>query len=212
MNTAILQTLKEVRDALDKTIVYMEIPDNKRLTQPYTETCRAKHKPTSILDQIEKTGPFAWYHFDTQGKLQVVQKKPSWPETVWPPLYTFPPDAQEEIGLLRKRLTILQAAYDSLHGELVSANKQLADTVRAWGRAEREGWQPIETAPKDGTKILLARIGRNEVGKDLGIWWAARGFWSSQWNNWNDGIEPSGLAYPTHWIPLPAAPKQEEIK
>lgn len=70
-----------------------------------------------------------------------------------------------------------------------------------------EGWQPIETAPKDGTKVLLARIGRNEAGKDLGIWWACKGFWSARWNNWNDGCEPCGLAGPTHWMPLPAAPE-----
>ena len=69
-------------------------------------------------------------------------------------------------------------------------------------------WQPIDTAPRDGSKILLARIGRNEVGENLGIWWACSGFWHSRYENWNDGIEPSGLAHPTHWQPLPPPPEE----
>ncbi len=71
-------------------------------------------------------------------------------------------------------------------------------------------WQPIETAPKDGTRILVARIGRNESGKDLGIWWACTGHWSDHYKNWNDGIEPCGLCGPTHWMPLPAAPGEKK--
>lgn len=67
-------------------------------------------------------------------------------------------------------------------------------------------WQPIETAPKDGTRILLARIGKNETGKDLGVWWACRGWWSDKWQCWYNGVEPSGLAKPTHWLMLPEAP------
>lgn len=62
-------------------------------------------------------------------------------------------------------------------------------------------WRPIETAPKDGTKILLAKI-VGHPDHDTALWWACRGFWSNKWNNWNDGIEPSGLAGPTHWVPV----------
>jgi len=67
-------------------------------------------------------------------------------------------------------------------------------------------WQPIETAPKDGSKIILARIGENEVGKNLGVWWACSGSWSEKYSRWWDGIEPCGFNHPTHWMPLPAAP------
>jgi hypothetical protein len=75
------------------------------------------------------------------------------------------------------------------------------------------GWQPIETAPKDGTRILLAKIGATNAVPGLGIkarephvWWACTGHWSEKWKNWNDGIEPCGLAGPNYWHPLPPPP------
>ena len=69
-----------------------------------------------------------------------------------------------------------------------------------------EPWQDIASAKKNGTRYLLAKI----IGNPLNypddptkvIWWACIGCWSNQWHNWNDGIEPSGLAGPTHYLPL----------
>lgn len=90
-------------------------------------------------------------------------------------------------------------------------------------------WLPIEDAPKDGTIIILARFGwwRDSKGHDpgsiewrdavwdtsnrvYGLWWARSGFWSEKWKNWNDGIEPSGLNSPTHHMPLPGTPTNED--
>lgn len=77
------------------------------------------------------------------------------------------------------------------------------------GEAER-GWRPIETAPKDGTRILLIKVGWDTYEGRLGhtnyVWWGVIGYWSEEWGNWNDGVEPSGLADPTHWMPLPEPP------
>lgn len=71
-------------------------------------------------------------------------------------------------------------------------------------------WQPIETAPKDGTTVLLFsnKNGLNwnvvgygfwEGGEDIISGWISFGF-----------TEPAGnlgLAAPSHWMPLPAPPK-----
>ncbi len=61
-------------------------------------------------------------------------------------------------------------------------------------------WQPIETAPRDGTYIILARY------IDGRFIWASNAKWSVEFNRFWDGAEPSGFHCPTHWIQLPAAP------
>lgn len=78
---------------------------------------------------------------------------------------------------------------------------------------DTNGWRPIETAPKDGTDILLAEIqkvdGKWHYGEiDVGCWmrepmsrdeygrdyW----FWASNYGR---------VEEPTHWQPLPEPPE-----
>lgn len=59
-------------------------------------------------------------------------------------------------------------------------------------------WQPIETAPKDGTEIILAGQFRNGQKWDI-----RSGFYSMSRSKW----PYVGESYPTHWMPLPEAPK-----
>jgi len=54
--------------------------------------------------------------------------------------------------------------------------------------AQQAKWQPIETAPRDGTEIL--------------VWAPGSGRWLIKF----DGEEPAGRAF-THWQPLPEPPK-----
>lgn len=68
--------------------------------------------------------------------------------------------------------------------------------------------RPIETAPKDGSRIILVKIGRPTdpaTWKELppSVWWCVTGSWSAKWNKWWDNVEPCGLASPTHWMPVP---------
>lgn len=55
-------------------------------------------------------------------------------------------------------------------------------------------WQAIETAPKDGTEVLLM----SKTYKRVGNWARLRECWSI------DALPP--VAAPTHWMPLPAPP------
>jgi len=67
-------------------------------------------------------------------------------------------------------------------------------------------WQPIETAPKDGTEILLADE------RVSGGFMTVVSFEVVEGNDWvwhtNDGISYHEKAF-THWMPLPEPPKQD---
>ena len=65
-------------------------------------------------------------------------------------------------------------------------------------------WQPIETAPKDGTQIIVgcSKYKRSYVAI------FERGTWRSGWEggDWTFDVELK----PTHWMPLPTPPKESE--
>lgn len=63
--------------------------------------------------------------------------------------------------------------------------------------AAASGWQPIHTAPRDGSSILVCREGEKP-------WFA---HWDSQYQWWVKlrKEDPMGLA--THWMPIPEIPE-----
>jgi hypothetical protein len=59
-------------------------------------------------------------------------------------------------------------------------------------------WQPIETAPKDGTPVLCyARIAHGGVSIVMR--------WDGE--DWYESLAFSCLLRPTHWMPLPKPPE-----
>lgn len=77
-----------------------------------------------------------------------------------------------------------------------------------------DSWQPIESAPKDGTRVLFYDP-HSSVGVHAGCWDASftstddglsfRGAWTD-YSVHSFGSEECNEYYPTHWQPLPEPP------
>lgn len=68
-------------------------------------------------------------------------------------------------------------------------------------------WQSIETAPRDGTRILL--VHGSYIWLDT--WWKGDGT-NSDWSSivaWKQATGKTPDA-PTHWMPLPTPPENTE--
>lgn len=103
---------------------------------------------------------------------------------------------------------IMQAARDLVGDYLDISDRRNAQLAKFVAKAilaerQRDQWQPIETAPKDGTIILVALHEWNDPANrhvfEVVSW--AGDCWSS---------EAYPIYPPTHWMPLPAAPKGGE--
>ena len=74
-------------------------------------------------------------------------------------------------------------------------------------------WQPIETAPKDGTLLILGSSKRDdEYGG-----YAMQGFWDRDPENdggqcWRLSAYDMERATPTDWMPLPEPPTEKGFK
>lgn len=90
--------------------------------------------------------------------------------------------------------------------------------------AAQPQWQPIETAPKDGSKLILSYINRNDMPRTVMARWLTddeaaetdadgvglEGGWYECIDNWDDYTEVAiHEGEPTHWMPLPAAPSAQ---
>jgi hypothetical protein len=60
------------------------------------------------------------------------------------------------------------------------------------------GWQPIATAPKDGTRIAVAAY-------DGEVWQFRTDYWRDYWRGQGQGFGWIGVE-PTHWMSLPEPP------
>lgn len=63
-------------------------------------------------------------------------------------------------------------------------------------------WRPIETAPKDGSMILVCQSSNNIISSAS---------WSYIYNHWATYPGPMGfITEVTHWMPLPQPPKENK--
>lgn len=111
--------------------------------------------------------------------------------------------------LLSRQWAKATEVWQCWHCGFIATNEQ--EAVDHFGKTEDEvanclrGWQPIETAPKDGTKILL--IGGCYHGMPFaGCWELSPYSPDLPWKNLiNDHRLYEHCA--THWQPLPSPPK-----
>lgn len=77
--------------------------------------------------------------------------------------------------------------------------KVIAEAILA--ERQRDQWQPIVTAPQNGTRIILMwePFGGISEHVELGRW--------SERSGWVNTYGHAFTGYPTHWMPLPVAPK-----
>jgi hypothetical protein len=111
-------------------------------------------------------------------------------------------------------LALAHHAYDKTDCGLTDGDDPLEAAVieylsSAFAVEVAARWHPIETAPRDGTEMLIF----------LGPPWSRveKARYYEPWNNWQVGIVPSdpvreehygiGFAIPTHWMPLPEPPE-----
>ena len=101
--------------------------------------------------------------------------------TAWEILYGPLDDEQ------RREMGMMLASFAAMAIGRYFSDAQMPET----------GWQPIETAPKDGTRVLLSADvdGRIVVGR--------MGIVTRRWHS----VPGKGEMKPTHWQPLPSPPK-----
>ena len=120
----------------------------------------------------------------------------------------------------------IEAAHLFAHTSIIVAKPQWQDTderfdmefnrlervialaLEALDQREQGGWQDISSAPKDWTSILLycpdcERDNENEVFE--GFYSSAKYGGDDRWRD-TDG----GTFNPTHWMPLPTPPQEQE--
>lgn len=71
-----------------------------------------------------------------------------------------------------------------------------------------DGWRPLDTAPHDGTAILLFSPDAADPQVMIGFWTDWDG--DTEPGSWTDAWTMQEIdAWPTHWLPLPPAPQEK---
>ena len=146
-----------------------------------------------------------WPAFATMGTLPLIWTRAAFREAI--AKWGTPPRISESDTdyWVRNRALILRA-IEERGFRLVSSGGLFWLSGAAPPTAQAEGWRPIETAPKDGTRVLLLNDLR-EFGSDRVI---VEAMWrtASQSAWWSCPVRGGYIGEnPTHWMPLPEPPK-----
>lgn len=118
-----------------------------------------------------------------------------------------------ETWLTKDRIDLLEQlllSEEQDHPSRTGLIRIMAEMARA-ALQPASAWQPIETAPKDGTFVLLYPS-RGWVS-DVEPYDCEVGYWDSDDNVWRSyGPIAEDYHGPTHWCPLPPAPPAGETR
>ncbi len=89
-----------------------------------------------------------------------------------------------------------EAAFEELRTAIASLQ---AENARLKSKVARYVWQPIETAPKDGSPVLVFD------GEHYAV-----GYWATEIGEWWVSKKMKTTMLGTHWMPLPAPPASTE--
>jgi hypothetical protein len=98
-------------------------------------------------------------------------------------------------------------AWATIRAELLRLARAEAELAALKARMQ---WQPIETAPRDGSSVIIGCAGK---GSGEGVYATEPGWKGWPEPGWYWVGEDADLARPiepTHWMPLPPPPKGEE--
>ena len=102
-------------------------------------------------------------------------------------------------------IDLIENAIDNVHDLDVTHRdyaEAAADAVLA-ALPELQGWRDIARAPKDGTEILVCCVYDVQGAVDSHTW--VDQWWDNSWAEYPKQIQAP--IPPTHWMPLPPAPK-----
>jgi hypothetical protein len=112
-------------------------------------------------------------------------------------------------GMRKETARKIELAFGKDTGWLDAADLE----SRRWrdGGTPMMSWQPIDTAPKDGTYVLLfiPQFGRCHIwrGNYIVSETFTHGTLDYRFEGWNIDIVYGDRPEPTHWMPLPAGPE-----
>lgn len=155
-----------------------------------------------VVRLLEKATPGKWNHYESKydGDVYMVQAAP-------PKMHVLCRYNGDGDGYTQQEVDNA-AAIAAAVNFLRTHSAEIAGALR-----DAEGWQPIETAPRDGSRILAMirwswSDGTDGEAQDVIYWYAGGKFWvcgtpMNYVQGLDEGVEP------THWRPLPAPPTQD---
>lgn len=121
-------------------------------------------------------------------------------------------ELEREAVEIRAKLNREVSGHDAMTDACSRLEMREMELERALAEARKDSaWQPIETAPKDGTEILVCGLEYGE-GPDRFqrvVYWVETengdAWYLAEWGEDNR----MKVGYLTHWMPLPATPLPE---